>query len=69
MVMMMHADIEGTDKSAEVRKVVVGFIEEACKKKPALFSRAADTLSFLMADDKAGDNAHRSCCLHMFEGH
>ena len=40
----------GTDKSAEVRKVVVGFIEEACKKNPSLFSRATDTLSFLMAD-------------------
>jgi symplekin len=39
-----------TDTSTEVRKHVVGFIEAACKMQPALFSRATDTLSFLMAD-------------------
>lgn len=42
-----------SDRSAEVRKFVAGFIEAACKKEPATFPRVIGNLKLLLADEVA----------------
>ena len=39
-----------TERSADVRKWVVGFIEEACKKDPDLMPRVVANLQMMLAD-------------------
>ncbi|XP_027051464.1 symplekin-like [Pocillopora damicornis] len=39
------------DRSADVRKFVVGFIEEACKKDIELLSKVLNNLGFMLNDD------------------
>lgn len=42
-----------SDRGAEVRKFVAGFIEAACKKDPAYFPRVIGNLKLLLADEVA----------------
>ena len=39
-----------SDRNMEVRRSVVGFIEESCKKDPAILSRVMDSLDLLLRD-------------------
>ncbi|KAK3928171.1 Symplekin [Frankliniella fusca] len=39
-----------SDRSMEVRRSVVGFIEESCKKDPAILTRVMDSLDLLLRD-------------------
>lgn len=39
------------DRQAEVRKFVVAFIEEACKKDPALLSKTMGCLAYMLGDE------------------
>lgn len=39
------------DRSADVRRFVVGFIEEACKKDIELLSKVQNTLAFMLNDE------------------
>ena len=40
-----------SDRSADVRKFVLGFAEEACRKDPNLIPKSALTFSYLLSDD------------------
>ncbi|KAK4296500.1 hypothetical protein Pmani_031010 [Petrolisthes manimaculis] len=40
-----------TDRNSDVRKFVVGFIEEACKKDPGMLPRLVPNIQLLLADD------------------
>lgn len=39
-----------SDRNMEVRRAVVGFIEESCKKDPAILPRVMDSLDLLLSD-------------------
>jgi symplekin len=39
------------DRSQEVRKFLIGFIEEACKKDPEVLPKVITNLQIFMADD------------------
>ena len=40
-----------TDRSQDVRKWVVGFIEEACKKDPELLTRVIPNIRIMLGDE------------------
>jgi symplekin len=39
------------DRSQDVRKFLIGFIEEACKKDPEILPKVITNLQIFMADD------------------
>ncbi|KAK2707193.1 hypothetical protein QYM36_015020 [Artemia franciscana] len=39
------------DRNQEIRRVIVGFLEEACKSEPDVFPKVAVNISFLLRDE------------------
>ncbi|XP_020601619.1 symplekin-like [Orbicella faveolata] len=51
------------DRSADVRRFVVGFIEEACKKDIELLSKVQSTLAFMLNDDNVAVQKRVMLCV------
>ncbi|KAJ7374359.1 hypothetical protein OS493_007448 [Desmophyllum pertusum] len=51
------------DRSADVRRFVVGFIEEACKKDIELLSKVQNTLAFMLNDDNVAVQKRVMLCV------